>query len=309
MDTSLQGRLQARFGIPGVLTFEEHNGLTRLQVSTPEAAATLYLQGAHLTHWQPAGQQAVLFLSRKSEFAPGKPIRGGIPIAFPWFATDAKQDRVDGHPGPSHGFARLQDWTLQSAARKGDAVALRLTLAPTALSKSMGFDSFLLTLEVVIGRSLAMQLTVANPGKTDLHFEEAFHTYFSVLDVHEVKITGLEPTPYIDKNDGFKVKPASGAPIVFTGPTDRVYQDTGAMCTIHAGTQGRDLHIDKANSETTVVWNPWKEMPDVGEWDWHGFVCVETVNGGKNARVLAPGEKFTMRAVYTVERWKLEPGL
>lgn len=289
--------LQSRFGIPGVLTFEEQNGLTRLQVNTPQAAATMYLQGAHLTHWQPAGEQAVLFVSRKSDFAPGKPIRGGIPIAFPWFAADSKQDRIDGHPGPSHGFARLQEWTLQSVSRKGDSLALKLTLGPTAMSKAMGFDAFLLTLDASIGPSLTMQLSVENQSKSDLHFEEAFHTYFSVLDVHEVKITGLEPTPYIDKNDGFKVKPASGEPITFTGPTDRVYQDTEATCTIHSGTQQRDIHIAKTNSRTTVVWNPWKAMPDVGEWDWHGFVCVETVNAGKNARTLAPGETFTMKAV------------
>lgn len=296
--------LQTRFGIPGVLTFEEHGGLTRLQMTTPEAAATLYLQGAHLTHWQPAGHEPVLFVSRKSEFAPGRPIRGGIPIAFPWFATDAKQDRIEGHPGPSHGFARLQDWTLESVSRAGGKLSLQLTLAPTAMSRSMGFDDFLLTLEVVIGRALSMQLTVANKGTAPLTFEEALHTYFYVADVHEVSVSGLEPTPYIDKNDGFKLKAASGAPVTFTAPTDRVYQDTEAPCVIRAATQQRDIHVTKTNSRTTVVWNPWKEMPDVGEWDWHGFVCVETVNAGTNARLIAPGKALTMRAALNVEHWK-----
>lgn len=296
--------LRARFALPGVLSFEEQNGLVRLHVNTQQASATLYLQGGHLTHWQPAGQAPVLQLSRKSEFAPGKPIRGGIPIAFPWFAADSKADRIDGHPGPSHGFARLQEWTLESVAHTGPNVHLKLTLGPTAMSRSMGFDAFLLTLEAVIGPTLSVQLTVANHGGTPLSFEEAMHTYYYVLDVHEATVTGLEPTPYIDKNDGFKVKPASGKPITFTGSTDRVYQDTEAACTIHAGTQERDIHVVKKNSRTTVVWNPWKEMPDVGEWDWHEFVCVETVNAGSNARKLAPNETFTMGLVVSVERWK-----
>ena len=296
--------LRARFAIPDVLSFDEHNGLPRLHVKTPEATATMYLQGAHLVHWQPAGQDPVLHLSRKSEFAEGKPIRGGIPIAFPWFAADSKKDRVDGHPGPSHGFARLQEWTLESATYNAPNMNLKLTLEPTAMSRSMGYDAFHVTLEAVLGPTLTMRLTVANPGNAPFGFEEAMHTYFFVLDVHEVKVTGLEPTPYFDKTDDFKLKPASHAPLTFTGPTDRVYQDTEATCTIHAGTQRRDIRVEKKNSRTTVTWNPWKEMPDVGEWDWHEFCCVETVNSGTNARTVKPGESFTMEAHVSVERWK-----
>src|SRR5215469_338216 len=95
-------QLHERFGIPNVLRFDEHNGLIRANVTAPSASATVYLQGAHLVHWQPAGQQPVLFLSRKSDFAPGKPIRGGVPIAFPWFAADSNHTRFEGKPGPSH---------------------------------------------------------------------------------------------------------------------------------------------------------------------------------------------------------------
>src|SRR5437879_5964035 len=102
--------LTEHFGIPGVLSFDQHNGLIRARVTAPSASATVYLQGAHLAHWQPMGEQPVLFMSRKSDFAVGKPIRGGVPIAFPWFATDKNQSRYEGKPGPSHGFARIQDW-------------------------------------------------------------------------------------------------------------------------------------------------------------------------------------------------------
>lgn len=300
-DTSVSA-LNARFGIPGVLKFEEDRGLKRLQVSTPQAQATMYLQGAHLTAWQPAGQDPVLFLSRKSEFAPGKAIRGGIPIAFPWFAADSKKDRVNGHPGPMHGFARIQDWTLESAKQAGVNLTLVLTQGPTDMSRSMGYEHFQLRLEAVIGSALELRLTVANSGSAAMSFEEAFHTYFSVVDVHEATLTGLEPTPYIDKTDGYKVKPASGAPITFTGPTDRVYENTEAPLTIHDGAQKREIHIMKTNSRTTVVFNPWKELPDLGEWDWHEMLAVETVNAGANARTLAPGETWTMGSRVTVEK-------
>ena len=124
-------QLNEHFAIPGVLHFDEHNGLARAVVTAPQASATIYLHGAHLTHWQPTGQQPVLFLSRKSDFAPGKPIRGGVPIAFPWFATDLKTDRYQGKPGPSHGFARIQEWTPSFAALAGDDLHLTFTLGPT----------------------------------------------------------------------------------------------------------------------------------------------------------------------------------
>src|SRR6201747_2142365 len=111
--------LQRRFAATNFLTFEQQGSLIRAHVTTAHATATIFLQGAHLTAWQAGSQQPVIFLSRKSEFLPGKPIRGGIPIAFPWFATDSKPDRINGHPGPSHGFARLSEWTLSSAVSSG----------------------------------------------------------------------------------------------------------------------------------------------------------------------------------------------
>jgi glucose-6-phosphate 1-epimerase len=257
-----------------------------------------------VTAWQPAGQDPVIFVSRQSTFAPGKPIRGGIPVVFPWFAIDTKKNRVDGHPGPMHGFARVQDWTLVSARRVGDDVALQLTLGPTEMSRSMGYDHFLLTLDAVIGAELDLRLTVASNGTASLPFEQAFHTYFWIVDVHETTVAGLEPTPFIDKTDNFKMEPAAHAPIRFTAPTDRVYENTDAPLTIHDGTQRRDIHVTKTNSHTTVVWNPGKPAPEIGEWDWHEFVCVETVNAAANAQTLAPGKTFTMGSHVRVEKWR-----
>src|SRR5271170_6766000 len=135
MDTA---SLQRRFAAAHFLSIDEHNGLTCVHVKTGAAEASIYLQGAHLTAWQPAGFEPAILLSHKSDFAAGKPIRGGIPIAFPWFAGDRKKDRIDGHPGPSHGFARIQDWSLEAVKRDGETVKLAFTQGPTAMSRSMG---------------------------------------------------------------------------------------------------------------------------------------------------------------------------
>jgi len=289
-------QLNDHFGIPNILHFELHNGLVRAVATTPTASATIYLQGAHLTHWKPADQQPVIFMSRKSDFAPGKPIRGGVPIAFPWFATDSKADRYQGKPGPSHGFARIQEWTPSFAALAGDDLHLTFTLAPSELSREMGFDHFRLAFELTIGRTLTMKLAVANDASTPLVFEEALHTYFCVVDVHEISVTGLEPTSFIDKTDNFKVKPAANAPLVFTGFTDRVYPNTTATCIIQDSPGRRAIQVEKQNSDTTVVFNPWKELPDMGPDEWHEMVCVETVNAGPNTITLAPGASHVMQA-------------
>jgi glucose-6-phosphate 1-epimerase len=293
-------QLNEHFAIPGVLHFDQHNGLARAVVTAPQASAAIYLQGAHLTHWQPTGQQPVLFLSRKSDFAPGKPIRGGVPIAFPWFATDSKADRYQGKPGPSHGFARIQEWTPSFAALAGDDLHLTFTLAPSELSRQMGFDRFRLAFELMIGRTLTMKLAVANDADAPLVFEEALHTYFAVVDVHETTVTGLEPTSYIDKTDNFRVKPAAHAPLSFTGFTDRIYSNTTATCVIHDTPGRRTITVEKQNSNTTVVFNPWKEMPDMGPDEWHEMICVETVNAAANAVALAPGGSHVMEAHISV---------
>ncbi len=294
--------LQRQFAKADFLRFDEQNGLVRALVTTPQATAMIYLQGSHLTAWQPVGQQPVIFVSRKSEYAPGKPIRGGIPIAFPWFANDSKRDRIDGHPGPSHGFARLQDWTLSSATRSGEGVVLAFELGSTGMSRSMGFDLFRLRLTFTIGRTLTLAMTVTNQDSKPLVFEEAFHSYYYVTDIHEVSVDGLEDRSYIDKTDDFKVKPAAGAPIRFSGMVDRVYENSTGRCVIHDGTVGRRIVVEKAGSNTTVVWNPWKELPDLGPWEWHEMVAVETVNAASNAVTLAPSASQTMTVTIRAEK-------
>lgn len=294
--------LQQKFGANHDVSFSNENGLVRVHVKTAKATAMIFLQGAHLAAWQPAGFEPVIFLSRKSDLAPGKPIRGGVPVAFPWFATDAKQDRIDGHPGPSHGFARVQEWELKSVRSAAGVVSLVLSLGATEMSRSMGFDHFRLSLEFRIGKTLAMLLTVTNEGEVPLKFEEALHSYYHVADVHESTVSGLEPTGFIDKTDEMKRKPAEGKAIGFTKKTDSVYNGTTATGVIHDVAGRRKIEVSKRNSNSTIVWNPWAAMPDLGEWDWHNMVAVETGNVGDDAVTLAPHGSHTMEAHVSVER-------
>src|SRR5206468_2712115 len=83
-------QLNNRFSVPGVVKIESGaGGLPRVAVTSPLADAHVYLHGAHVTHFAARGQKPLLFLSAESHFAPDKPIRGGVPICFPWFGPKA----------------------------------------------------------------------------------------------------------------------------------------------------------------------------------------------------------------------------
>jgi glucose-6-phosphate 1-epimerase len=293
--------LENKFAMPGMLDFQKtESGLVFVRVTAPSAAATVYLHGAHMTDWQPAGQAPVLFLSARTELAADKAIRGGVPVIFPWFGP-----RHDGKEGPMHGFARVSEWDLTFAAVAGDEVHLTFTLAPNEASRALGFDHFRLAYRMTIGRHLTLELTVANVSGVPLVFEEALHSYFAVADVRKATVTGLAGTTYIDKRDEMRRKVQPAGAMAITGTTDRVYLDTTAACVIDDVAGKRKIVVEKAGSGTTVVWNPWAEvaatMADMEPAGWLGMLCVETANVGDSAVTLNAGETHTMQASISVE--------
>jgi glucose-6-phosphate 1-epimerase len=246
----------------------------------------------------------VLWLSRDSLFEANRPIRGGVPICFPWFGPHATDPTA-----PGHGFGRLRPWTLTNACEDDDGIvtvtmelsSLTADAAATTPAWPHRFDA---QFRVAVGPSLTMELEVRNPGSEPFTFEEALHTYFAVQDVREVTVTGLEDTEYLDKVAAFSRRQQGQEPIRFTGETDRIYLNTRATCQIHDPGLRRTITIRKTGSDTTVVWNPWidkaRAMPDFGDLEWPGMLCVETCNVNRYTRTLAPGESHTMTATIDV---------
>jgi glucose-6-phosphate 1-epimerase len=299
----MQGAKPAsQFDIPDALRFEDgQGGLIRAVISTPAAEADIYLQGGHVTHWTPHGQRPVLFVSPKSLFAPGKPIRGGVPVIFPWFGA-----RSDGKPGPAHGFARNSDWVIEGTKLlTGGRVEIKLALAPNDAARGFGYPAFHLRFRVVIGFDLEMELEVCNDAKEPLKYEEALHTYLAVADIRQVSVSGLEGTAYIDKTDGFKRKELGNEPLRITKETDQVHLSTKSTCVVHDPVWNRRMIVEKNGSDSTVVWNPWidktKSMSDMAPDDWKGMVCVETANAADNAIHLSPGTSHKLTALIHVE--------
>lgn len=273
-----------------------NGGLPAVAIKTQRGAeGTIYLHGAHVAAWKPESQgggEEVLWLSEKSVWQDEKPIRGGVPICFPWFGG-----KKDDSQAPAHGFARLRPWSIESIEQSGATVTVTLSLTSDAATKKYWPADFKLQHRVTIGDELVMSLILTNTGSASLTAEEAQHTYFTVGDVHGVKVTGLDGVRYIDKVDGAKEKTQQGD-ITITGETDRVYLDVTSAATIDDPAKARKIQVSKDNSRATVVWNPWiaksKAMPDFGDEEWPGMICVETCNVAALSIQLQPGQQHIM---------------
>jgi len=265
-------------------------------VETDRCRARLTPYGGQVCEWTPAGQSPVLFMSPRAVFAAGTPIRGGVPICFPWFGPHPTDPTK-----PAHGFARTRTWQVAGVARDtaGD-VRVVLRLAANADTRALWSAPFAVSLTLALGASLEMTADVENVGDDAIVYELALHTYLAVGDVEAVRIRGLEGARFVDKVDGGKDKLAGPEPLAIAGETDRVFLDTTTTCVVDDPVLARRLRVEKRHSEVTVVWNPGRErarsMRDVGEDSWRGFVCVETANVGPHAVRLAPRTRHAMSA-------------
>lgn len=265
-------------------------------LTTPDGTVIVYDQGAHVSTWFPTGSDPVLFVSRESAFEEGVPIRGGIPVCFPWFGPGRSGDRA-----PAHGFARILPWTR--VALDESSAAYELTEAALSREQRQTFPhDFSARLEVTTGDSLELRLTTANTGEDAFEIEEALHAYLSVGDVRDVTIRGLENTEYLDKLLGADRMPPAGEPLRITAETDRVYL-CGGTVVVEDPVLERRLSITTKGAANTVVWNPWTDkaarMKDFGDDEWPAMLCVEGANVMEDAVRIEPGASHEL--VYRIE--------
>lgn len=154
-----------------------------------------------------------------------KPIRGGIPIAFPQFASQG--------PLPQHGFVRTAQW---AADEVGDGV-VALSLSDSDATRAVWPHAFKLVLRAQFdaGR-LATHLEVANPKAAPgpFAFEALQHSYFYAGPGDDaaarLRLAGLGGVTYHSKPHGGApfVQPTDGDAGGFglEGEVDRIYCDT-----------------------------------------------------------------------------------
>jgi glucose-6-phosphate 1-epimerase len=271
-----------------------NGGLPLVKIRTPWSAAEIYLHGAHVTHFQKNGEPPLIFMSRKSHFKNGEPIRGGVPICFPWFGNRDSE--------PSHGFARIAEWQLIETSSAADG-AVKLEFALPKISRREKWNNLRTEFFVTISDRLTMELVTANEScESTLEIENCLHTYFHVGDIGAVSIPGLEHSPFDDFAFGANGarKPAENSLLKITKETNRVYFDSPHTVEIRDEKLKRIIRVEKQNSKSTVVWNPWttQKLPDDFDPAEHSqMVCVESGNVKQNKITLAPGKSSSLKVV------------
>ncbi len=260
-------------------------GLTAFRVDTAWSEAEIYQHGAHVTRFRKKNEAPLLFTSAASEYQADKPIRGGVPLIFPWFGPREGM--------AAHGFARLAEWELSETRLMPDgSVRLHFRLPCE--------DEFEVVFIITVAKTLTMEFAVTNTGSSDFTFESCLHTYFQTGDIHRIEVAGLKGAGYLDSLTATRHEETAET-IRFTAETDRIYQDTAATIEIHDPELRRIIRIHKSGSNSTVVWNPWidksKRMPDFGDDEYLHMVCVESGNVKENSITLKPGEQSVMEVV------------
>lgn len=272
-----------------------------IAIENDQASCTISLQGAHVLSWVPSGEAEVIWLSEMAALAPGKSLRGGIPICWPWFG--AHQNNA-GYP--AHGFARTNLWQVtdtQALDRGETQITFRLD------SRQLDEQQFqmwpwatVVEYRLTVGSRLTMALGTVNHSHQAITIGQALHTYFKVDDVTRTVVLGLEGREYLDKTDSFRRKKQSG-PVMIDAEVDRLYLHTPDDIIIDDGQ--RRISIKKQGSHATVVWNPWQtvaeKMGNLGKNGYLHMLCVESANAADDTVMIQPGQRHELLVCYAVE--------
>jgi glucose-6-phosphate 1-epimerase len=272
----------------GVTKTVDPGGREAMQLEANGQTVLISHTGAQVLSWQ-TDSGDVLWTASSPEYVTGKPVRGGVPVVFPWFG-DHKSDPSK----PAHGFARSIDW--QCSVR--NARSATFSCVDTPATRKMWDFAFRAELTVTLGDTLQMAMTITNTDEREFSFEQALHTYFAAGDIHEASVHGLANVPFVEHAREPEGEWDASAPIRFRAETDRVFQQVPDVLSLRATTLGRTVTLDTRNSRSTIVWNPWPNktarLSQMQANDWQSFVCIESANVGENQVTLAPGASHEM---------------
>jgi galactose mutarotase-like enzyme len=215
--------------------------------------------------------QPVLYLDEATLRDPGKNVRGGIPVLFPFAGRPPP-----GSPLPQHGVARTLAWDVLEASAGADGASLRMGLqvAPYGLQLHVR----------VAGRRLSVEARVENRGTQPLPVHYGLHPYFFVPDA---------------------VKGQARLEVEASRAYDHRTGQEGPFAGFDFTADEWDVHLLDARTGRPVLHRPglppvtfeWSlaDFPVMVTWAVKGkdYLCVEpwTARGGQpSARVLQPGE-------------------
>ncbi|KAK3152279.1 hypothetical protein QOZ80_2BG0156770 [Eleusine coracana subsp. coracana] len=262
------------------------------------SSVEVYLYGGQVTSWKSNSGQQLLFVSHKAHFKPPKAIRGGIQICFPQLGNHGVLEQ--------HGFARNKFWSVDESPPplpvSSSNCHIDLILKQTQEDLKIWPHSYEFRLRVALSPRGDLILTsrirnTSSDGKP-FQFTFAYHTYFSVSDISEVRVEGLETLDYFDHLQSKIRCTEQGDAVVFESEVDKIYLSAPQKVVIIDHEKKRTFVLRKDGLPDVVVWNPWdkkaKAMPDFGDEDYKNMLCVGAAAIEKPI-TLKPGEEWQGR--------------
>lgn len=271
------------------ITLSELNELPVLRIHNEQANATIALQGAHLIEYRPEGADNLLFVSEAETYEQGQPIRGGVPICWPWFGPHRDEPTA-----PAHGFVRNREWSHEIVADLPERTDLRFFLITDGTDPGFPFKARV-ELLVSIGATLVMSLSTENLDEQPFLISQALHSYFRCGNIDDVRLHGLAGACYHDKVTGKNAYIPSE--LVFNRETDWVVQEPGEP--IGLSEQGKlRFKLTRIGSRSIILWNPWSDkartLSHFNEPEFRQMLCIETANASEDSRLIKPRQSHVM---------------
>ena len=255
------------------------NGFINLSNNLAECKISPW--GANIVSYRPGKErQDIFWLGEFNKFDRIHAIRGGIPVCWPRFAEEALNSHF-----PRHGFARLSNWDLKNVSVDESRIEAAFSLVPDA---KFGIDvaaAFFIKITDV----LECCLETVNNGDETFRFSEALHAYFNIGSIDEVELRGLSGHQYKSSLDGKTYDLEQNLKI--RGEFDAAFINHTGTVEIVDPVLKRIISVEKSGSNTTVVWNPNKDLAEMSPGQYKKFICVEPANQGESFISLKPKEK------------------
>lgn len=261
--------------------------LQLLIIDNEHAHSTISLHGGHVISFMPKqDHRPRLWLSENAILDAKKPIRGGIPICWPWFGAHSMDENC-----PSHGYVRTQQWHIIDCEDLSGKTVVRLQ--PQSCQGNGFSGQAQLTLVISVGIELDVQLITDNIGHADFSYTAALHSYFKVKDIQHCELIGLTGN-YQDKLQNYALA-STPVPYRFSGETDRVHLSAPHKLVLQQTIGNTD--IVSCGHDSIVVWNPWadkaKTMLDMQDEGYRTMLCIETAV--TQGQLITPGQSHTLQ--------------
>ena len=254
---------------------------------TPSASCHIALHGAHVTSYIRNGVER-FFVSEQAIMDGTKPIRGGVPICWPWFGQlhpDIQEHKI------AHGLVRNQPWRILAQTHSENTSSV--TLSPSNLDQSLWPKGLSCIVKITLNESLEIRLTSINDSSEPITFTAALHSYFAVSDVSEIQLRGFgKAHQYIDNNSGLRYD-FDDEIYPIHDEVDRVHLLPAPSTTIECDAAVTMTH---QGHDSLVVWNPGVDkamsLGDLANEEYRQFLCIETAM--TQGHTLSPNGRHTI---------------